>query len=310
MERGACGRLDVRPLTSAQRYERVSAVFAQLGENGLLRIVVDHEPRALRMWLSEVHGGQYVWTQRNLGDNYWEATIEKTVPLGAAATPNEVALHSSWLCNAIETGARKRLAAGAVLRRIAAGMTIAEQGTQWPYIGLVIRGSVMATVSTDAGRDYTLYQTSPFDVFGELQALDTGVTIARFEAGTPAAEILMLPRDLVLELADKDGQFAHRLATICAQRGRLVHELLYARIAKPTITRLAAAMLPYAIRSDGFEAALPPLPGMTQSQLAHAAGTVKDVIGRDLATLHAAGAIKLRSGRVAQINEARLRTFL
>jgi len=278
--------------------------------DAVLRIIVDHEPRALRLRLSELHGGHYVWTQRNLGENYWEATILRTAPLGADATPGEAVLHSSWLCNGLEPSARKRMAAAAAIRHFLTGMAISEQGERWPYLGLVSHGSVVATVCTDSGRDYCLFEASPFDVFGELQALDTGVTIARYDAGASDTEVMLLPRDIVLETADADGRFARRLATICAQRGRLLHEMLYARIAKPTIARLAAIILPYATRTDGFGAALAPLTSMTQSQLARAAGTVKDVTGRDLAILHAAGAIKLRAGRISQIDEARLRAFL
>lgn len=49
---------------------------------------------------------------------------------------------------------------------------------------------------------------------------------------------------------------------------------------------------------------------MTQSDLARSAGTVNDVVGRDLAVLQAAGAVDLSYGRVVRIDEVRLREFL
>jgi uncharacterized protein (DUF2249 family)/CRP-like cAMP-binding protein len=302
--------LDIRPWTTAERYVRVLAAFEALDEGAALGIIVDHEPRALRVRFSELHPGCYVWAQRNLDEDYWEVTVRRVAPLGKDAEPNEALLHCSSLFNELPETARKRLAQAAIPRVLDAGATVVEQGTLWPYLGLVAAGSVISVVSTDAGRDYALDETFASDVFGEIQALDTGVTIARYEAGQEETSILLLPRDLVLELADGDGHFARGLATACAQRSRLLHEMLYARVSKPTISRLAATILPYSTRNDGFSKALQPLPWMTQSQLARAVGTVNDVVGRDLAALQAAGAVDLRNGRIVRIDEARLRHFL
>jgi hypothetical protein len=98
---------------------------------------------------------------------------------------------------------------------------------------------------------------------------------------------------------------------MCAKAGYMYHcSIFYVRVTKPTITCLAAVILPYAERTGGLAKSLQPLPSMTQSQLACAAGTVKDVVGRDLAKLPAAGVVALSSGRIVRINEARLRNFL
>ncbi len=301
--------LDVRSCTTAQRYERVLTAFEALREGSSLRIIVDHEPRAFRLRLGAMHAGHYVWAQRNLDEDYWEATITRVAPL-VGATLREAALHCSALFTDLPREARRTLAQATFERSFHAGESVVEQGTAWPYVGLVTAGSVAAVVNTDAGRDYYLYYAFPSDVFGEIQALDTGVTIARFVARATETEVLLLPREPLLELAETDGKFMRRLATVCAQRARLTHEMLYARATKSTIARLAATILPYATPVDGTARALQPLPSMTQSELASAAGTVKDVVGRDLATLRAAGAIDLRGGRVAGIDEAKLRAFL
>lgn len=73
-----------------------------------------------------------------------------------------------------------------VQRVFSRGATVVEQGTSWPYVGLVASGSV-TIARTDAGRDYCLYEAFPSDVFGEIQGLDTGVTIARYDAGAAKA---------------------------------------------------------------------------------------------------------------------------
>jgi CRP/FNR family cyclic AMP-dependent transcriptional regulator len=303
-------KLDVRTWTTAERYERMLYAFQKLEEGASLRIIVDHEPKAMRLRLDAVHTGRHVWAQRKLGDDLWEATVMRVAPLASGAMPNETILHCSPLFTGLDTSARQSLARAACERLVDVGECIAEQGTIWPYVGLVVAGSVAGEVITDGGRGYNLYTAYPCDIFGEIGAIDCGSTVARFVASTAQTLILLLPRDLVLELADADGTFARRLATICAQRARLTHEMLYSRVTKSTLARLAAALLPYATRATGPTRALDPLPSMTQSELASAVGTVKDVVGRDLSALRDAGAVDLRGGRVVRIDVAKLRTFL
>jgi CRP-like cAMP-binding protein len=113
------------------------------------------------------------------------------------------------------------LARAACERFVDLGECTVEQGTIWPHVGLVVAGSVAGEVNTDSGRGYYLYTAYPYDIFGEIGAIDCGSTVARFVASAAQTVILLLPRDLVLEFADADGRFGSRLATICAQRARL-----------------------------------------------------------------------------------------
>lgn len=310
MRQAERSQLDVRSWTTAQRYDRVLAEFESLSQGESARVIIDHEPRALRIRLSEVHHGSYIWIQRNLGEDYWEATIKRVAPLTDATHPHEGLLHCTSLFGDLRPAARRVLAKAAVRRAFSVGGTVVEQGASWPYVGLVVAGSITSIVGTETGRDYNLYEAFPSEIFGEIQALDTGTAIARYEASAEDTTILLLPRDVLLDLLDDDGRLSLRFAEVCAQHARLFHEMLYARMTKPTINRLAAAILPYAMRTEGFAKTLQPLPSMTQSQLACLAGTVKDVVGRDLAALQAAGAIDLCGGRIARIDEGRLRSFL
>lgn len=309
-ESAARAEIDARPLTTAKRFKLVSRAFDNLRDGESLKVILDHEPLGLRRWLGEVYAGRYIWTQRNLGENYWQATVQRTALTLKDASSVTFALRSSWTCSVLTERALERLSVAAVRRSVAADETVAAQGENWAHFGVVTRGSVIASVGTDTGREYTVYESVPFDLFAEVQALDAGAAFARFDGGVGGADVLVLPRDLVLELADDDGRFARRLATTCAQRVRRLHEILYAQLTRPTIARLAAAILPYAVRAERAAPAMPPLPSMTQTQLARAAGTVKDVTGRDLATLASYGAIELRKGKIVRIDETRLRGFL
>ena len=258
-----------------------------------------------------MHAGRYVWTQRNLGEDYWEATIQRVAPLRDAAYTHEALLHCAWLFTDLGPAARRTLAQAAVRRVYGPGAAIVEQGMTWPNIGFVVSGSVTAMVGTETGRDYYLYEAFPFDIFGEIQALNTGGTIARTRPARQRPRPCRYRATSCSALPTAMEELSRRFAELCAQRARLLHEMLYARMTKPTVNRLAAAILPYATRTEGLAAVLPPLPSMTQAQLAALTGTVKDVIGREQSTaLRAAGAIDLCGGRIARIDEARLRHFL
>lgn len=301
---------DFRSEPTTQRYEHVLSAFAVLPIGESVRIVLDHEPRPLRSRFVELYAGSYVWVQRYLGGECWEVTIRRISHRVKIPDEPDALLACSPLFADLSITARRVLARAAIQKVVRAGTAAVEQGVSWPYFALVASGSITAIVNTDTGRDYTLFEALPSDLFGELQALDGGLSIARFVAASQESRIFLFPQASVLELADSDGRFARQLATITAQRARLLGELLYARVTKPTIARLSAVILTYTTAADGMEKALPPLPSLTQVRLASMVGTVKDVVGRDLAELRAAGALDLSGGRITSVNESRLRTFL
>jgi CRP/FNR family transcriptional regulator, cyclic AMP receptor protein len=298
------------PKPSPCQGDRIVASFAALPRGSSLRFVVDYEPRALRARFGELHAGSYIWTQRFLAENLWDVTIRRTGHPPATGGNSEATLACSPVFADLSPAARDALARGAVRRAVPRGTVIIEQGVSWPYFGLVASGSVAAIVSTRTGREYTLFEAVSADVFAVMQALDEGVTGAQYVATSSENCILMLPRPQVIDLARRDGSFALRLATSAAQQTRRIAALLNARVTKPTVARLAAILLPYATHSEHMAPASLPLPFVTQVQLASMVGTVKDVIGRDLAELRAAGALALRAGHIVRIDESRLRAFL
>ena len=71
---------------------------------------------------------------------------------------------------------------------------------------------------------------------------------------------------------------------------------LSTHVAYPAIARVAAAILPYAAPDEGLVTPLEALQRITQSQLAVIAGTAKEVAGRAVAELEAAGALERTQG--------------
>ncbi|MEO6990479.1 MAG: Crp/Fnr family transcriptional regulator, partial [Candidatus Baltobacteraceae bacterium] len=179
----------------------------------------------------------------------------------------------------------------------------------WPYFGIVRSGELAAIVASRTGREQVLFEIGPLEPFAELETLDGGRTIARIVATSPA-DVVVIPRDVVLAMAATDTEFARALAISCAQRTRAVVGRLLATVATPTVARVAAAILPYARPEPGLVSSLPELRAVTQGALASAAGTVKEVVARAIAELEAAGALERERGRIARIDREKLATFV
>jgi hypothetical protein len=77
-------------------------------------------------------------------------------------------------------------------------------------------------------------------------------------------------------------------------------------VSQPIIARVANALLPYAAPEQGLHPALPPLPNMTQSQVAASAGTVKEVAARAIAELERLQALRRERGHIRYLDRTKL----
>jgi len=184
---------------------------------------------------------------------------------------------------------------------------LVEQGVDWPYLGLLIDGNLVGISTTGTGREHALFEVGVNQTFGE-PSIDGNPTLAKFLSAGRAARVILFPRDIIKACMKSDGEFAEALALVCVARVRGLAERLEDRISKPTITRLASMLLSYATPGKGLGPAHESLRFMTQSQLATAAGTVKEVAARDIARLRAAGAISCNGGRIVGIDSEKLRS--
>jgi CRP/FNR family transcriptional regulator len=183
---------------------------------------------------------------------------------------------------------------------------VAEQAVNWPYVGIVERGVVQASLATPAGREQTMYEILPHDVFGEVALLDGGHTPLRFIAVTADTSVLLLPSDSVRSLAERFPSVSRALSIAAAQHFRVVLDHFGAHLSQSTTARVAHALLPYALPDEGMSAVLEPLPSLTQNEIAMRAGTVKEVVSRALAELEGVGALERKGGHIVGLNRAKL----
>ena len=298
-------RLDVRSIPPPQRHPKIFAMFDALAPGGTLVLISDHEPRPLRAEFDHKRPGAHRWAQRHLGDGRWEVRLShkdaEIVDAPVAAT-----LSTSLLLQHVDQAALDELAYH--VRRISMKRNhmVADQAVDWPYVGIVQRGIVQATLATPMGREQTMYEILPNDLFGEVGLLDGGHTPLRFIAVTADTVVLLVPTEHVRSAMERFPIVMHTLGMAAAQHFRTVIDHFAAHLSQSTTSRVAQALLSYARPESGMSDALEPLPSLTQSELAMRAGTVKEVVSRALAELEDARALQRRGGHIVRLDRARL----
>jgi uncharacterized protein (DUF2249 family) len=68
--------IDMREITSRVRHTVVFQLFEHLDEARSFQLVVDHDPRPLRLQLEAKHGSRCRWTDLELGPDVWRVRLQ------------------------------------------------------------------------------------------------------------------------------------------------------------------------------------------------------------------------------------------
>lgn len=306
---GVKARLDVRSYPTWERHPRVFAAFDALPIGGQLVVVSDHEPRPLRYEFEQQRPDAFVWDQEMLDDEMWCVTLRRVPREPVRSDIGSFLRHCSLLSD-IDNSAVTRMAGAAQERALQPGGLLVEQGAHLGALALVRTGLIAAIATSPEGREQLLYEALPFDTCGETEFFDDGTAPARLVAAYGSSEVVLVPRALIIEVAQRYPMLALRLGRCVALRARgLGERMMYASFSSTT-ARIARALLPYAGPAEGMVPTLPPLSQMSQTQIATIAGTVRIVAARGLAKLVKEKAIELRRGRVSRIDRLRLQKLL
>lgn len=300
--------IDVRAIPTWERHPKIMALFDSLEEGGELLIRSDHEPRPLRAEFDRTRHGRYVWLQRMIAGDLWEVTLRRVHAAGPRELIGDFLRRTPLLADALPH-TQEAFESSAVERSLTRNETIVEQGSEWEGFGIVREGTVGAIITSPLGREHALHEILPGEPFGEVGALDGGVTVARYSTLSQTAHVLLFPRGVVEEALRHDRAFACAMALLCAQRLRQNIERFSAQTSLPTIARVAAALLPHAGPESGLQPVLPTFKSVTQAQLATAAGTVKEVVSRVLTELEEGGAIEREGGHIVRVDREKLTQF-
>jgi CRP-like cAMP-binding protein len=115
---------------------------------------------------------------------------------------------------------------------------------------------------------------------------------------TKSTRIVKLPSATLTDVARENPDLLFGLGALLAQRQRELSAKLSSQSALPIVGRVARVLLPHAMAERGLSPAMPALASMTQSQIAAAAGTVKEVAARAIAELDERGLLKRERGHI------------
>jgi CRP-like cAMP-binding protein len=185
------------------------------------------------------------------------------------------------------------------------GDEIYQAGDDWERLGFVLDG-MLAMLASEGGERAHLYERiGAGGVFGVSSIFDGEPEMAHTIVLSREAVYAWVPRAAVLRLCREDPALALALATVIARRLRTVTALLAEQVNLSTRERLARFLLNFA-EGTGMRSAAEPLSAMTQTQIAAATGTTKEVVARLIGEFEDDEALRRERGHVRYLNRQRL----
>ncbi|HTX57436.1 MAG TPA: DUF2249 domain-containing protein [Candidatus Acidoferrales bacterium] len=294
-------RLDVRALPVWERPGRIRTLFDQLPTGGSMMIITDNEPRGLAYRLELTRPNEVIVDHRRIGEREWVINLTRASADGETPTAVGI-LRRVPAFNSLSEEARAVLAAQASLHTIRRGQTVIAENTDWPYVGVVFEGVLALTTGNGGGRPRIFQEIFPYEMMGELEIFDEAPAAGRVIALSKIARFVRLSRRAILDAGEANPQLLIAMGRMNAQRRRDLMQALATQATMPIIARIAHVLLPYSMPEKGLSAARPPLPNMTQAQIAAAAGTVKEVAARAIAELESRDLLKRERGHIRYLN--------
>ncbi len=289
--------LDFRGLPVWERPSRVLEALNRVPIGASVSIITEIEPRGLSARVVEERFGHVLVETSTLGPDRWLIRMTRRTESGARnpvvrlleATPPFAHLSSPTL---------DRLAAAASSQSTRRGRLLVAAGdVEWRSLGVIADG--VAAVSNGMGaRQHITYEMFPHEVFGIAAFFDGGAPVANVIAMTKTTRIVKLPWTTLAEVARENPDLLFGLGALLGQRQRELSAKLSSQSALPIVGRVARVLLPHAMPERGLSPAMPALASMTQSQIAAAAGTVKEVAARAIAELDERGLLKRERGHI------------
>jgi CRP/FNR family transcriptional regulator len=194
----------------------------------------------------------------------------------------------------------ERVAGVAVPRRFAAREVVFHEGDDSDTCYVVRSGHARAVREHGDGRQLTLAQFGPGDIFGELALFDTERRSATVQAIEELEAVAILGSDM-RALMRRHSDIAVKLAVALSRRLRDTNERL-ARQSFQTVQSRVATVLAQLVATARAEREHAPgadvLVVSTQAELAQLAGSSRESASRFLAVLERAGIITQGRGRL------------
>ncbi|MEI7889957.1 MAG: Crp/Fnr family transcriptional regulator [Actinomycetes bacterium] len=211
-------------------------------------------------------------------------------------------LGSTRLFSALPEDALLHIAAVAVPRAFASGSAIFHAGDPGESCYVIRSGHARAIGEHPDGRQITLGNFGPGDIFGELSLFDAETRSATVEALDDVETLAITGSDMkALVVANAD--LGLELAAALARRLRIANQRIERRSFQTVQGRVAAAIRELVDRARVEGAGPGPTQVVaTQAEIAQLAGTSRESASRFLAELSRAGVVKQGRGRLIVVD--------
>lgn len=294
--------IDLRGLPVWERPDLVRKALDRLPSGASLTLITENEPRALSSRITQDRPERFVVETRRIASRVWQLRL--THRQGEANDRNSASQHLSR-CPAFATldaGVRAELAGAVLWQTGRRGQTLVAENSDWPFIGMVTEGIVARANGGGRERERILYEIFPYELFGVAEYFDRGLKMARIAVFSKSALVLKVPWEVVSRVAERYPQLTNTLGIVMAQRIRLLADALSIQGSLPILGRIARVLLPYAMPERGLVPAATSLSTITQSQIAAAGGTVKEVAARAIAELEFRKALRREHGHIRYLD--------
>lgn len=195
------------------------------------------------------------------------------------------------------------VAAASKLRAFRRGQVIFTRDDPASTVMVVISGRVKVAVRSADGGELTLTVIQPGGLFGELGVADGGPRSTDAEA-LEACQLLLIPREAVLDVWQRDPSVAQALAGSLAATLRRLTDAASDLVFLDLPRRVAKVLLSQPRNGDGTIQ-----PGLNQEELAHQAGGTRQSVNAALGGFQRRGWIELRDRAVTIKQPAALGQF-
>ena len=297
-------QMDLRGLPVWERAVIVLEQVDELDAGGEFELKMELDPRALIGRLEELRPGELAYRPRRVGENDWQLSLTR-VRVEEEASSLVRGLQRSAVFSKLSDNGRARVVESMTEHNARKGETICPENSTCSHLGIVLEGALAMFVGAGT-RERMLFHFFPFDVFGDVEFFDNGLSLGRTAVISRSARYATLPYTIAHEIVSRETDFLLALSASNSQHNRALASALAAQVSKPILSRVATALLPYAVPERGLHVAMAPLPTMTQAQIAAAAGTVKEVAARAIAELERMQALRRERGHIRHLDRSKL----
>jgi len=191
------------------------------------------------------------------------------------------------------------------------GDVIARQGDICKYLYILLKGAVKTEMVTETGGQLTI------EVIKAQRPLASAFLFAennRFPVDVITLEdslVLMIPKDQVIELFQKDAAFMQRYITYNANKTQFLSRKLQVLTIKTIKGKLAHYILEQLSICHSFSPKINTfLMDKNQTELAKSFGVTRPALARTLAEIQQEGAIKAERNKITVLNKTLLQNML